>query len=41
MTHYGAVERDDDVRVFQRPGALWIVVDDAVRVAARFAVTTP
>ena len=41
VTHYGAVERDDDVRVFQRPGALWIVVDDAVRVAARFAVTTP
>ena len=36
VTHYGAVERDDDLRVVVGVGAIWLVVDATVRVAARF-----
>jgi len=37
VTHYGAIERHDDLRAVVGERALWLVVDGAVRVAARFA----
>jgi acyl-ACP thioesterase len=41
VTHYGALERRDDVQVLTDGAALWLVVDGAVRVGARVGGVEP
>jgi acyl-ACP thioesterase len=36
VTHHAAIERDDDVTLFSVPGALWLSVNDVVKVSAQY-----
>jgi acyl-ACP thioesterase len=38
LIHHGPVENGHDVRLVHAPGAMWLLVDDQVRVAAQFSV---
>lgn len=38
VTHFGPVESGHEVTLASAPGSLWLMVDDAVRVAASFRV---
>ncbi len=36
VTHHASIERDDEVLLFDAPGALWLTVGGDVKVSARF-----
>jgi len=38
VIHHGPVESGHEVRLVHAPGAMWLLVNDQVRVAAQFSV---
>jgi acyl-ACP thioesterase len=36
VTHHASIERDDDVTLLSVPGALWLSVNDVVKVSAQY-----
>jgi acyl-ACP thioesterase len=39
VTHHGSIERHDEVTLFSAPGAMWLSVNDVVRVSAQYQAT--
>jgi acyl-ACP thioesterase len=39
VTHHSSIERDDAVVLASVPGALWLIVDGAVRVSAQYSLS--